>query len=575
MGRKRKLICVLMCILLCGCSSSEGESESISGQSVSGAVVAESSAGEQIENEVTHELLPNQFVTFTYDPEEGVCSDLSFENVFTPNKMLNYEEAMEEMVFARPEERERIVVSYCDTFPEELQRAFQYEIEHYNEVDVHFGEYNTGLGWHTSDEFPYEWPYVDQNMYDMEIRYQELDLDGDGVMEYLFRSDCLQYDPFDCASVYKIIDGEPVYCFGLYTYELGVESLYYEGDYYLYMGNYLFRCGAGCDLLFQKYEADPGNYTPDGVKNTNLEYIVATYERTDYTWHEGYRLEGYEGIDFKAYLPEGLENHLPVITAANGTIWEFEAAKVSAGGKGQYLFVRFPMTVDVEGKEYEYVFLRRELDESGDRDVVVAVLEPGGYKRYNIVCMYSLINSYEYSLVDEREYIDELVRDNYLITECQRNWQREGDSVGGLLGSYQPNYVKDWRAHCVFCAERGKDILLLSYGEEGRAVITTAAKELETIYDETGAKFISAHGNYPGILEHILDESTGTESYFYYEICNDFNDVEVVLKDSFVRVDEDRDGLFTEQDSYYCNGYELEQRTWECWMIYYLKAREL
>lgn len=524
---------------------------------------------EEIQEE-SYELLPNQFSTFEYDEEEGELAGGSVYAyaAYESDNIMNYEEAMAKMEFAESEGRERIVVAFCDTFPEELQSAYQYEIEHYNEVEIHFEEYNTGLEWHSLDEFPYELPesYLTEGvMYDFESSYQELDLDADGEMEYLFRDECLDGMYSDSASVYKYVDGEMVCCFSVATGKLGVESLYYDGDYYLYMGNYLIHCGEGCDLLSKRYDNLPYGSSTTTIKNADMEYIFAAYECSEYSWHEGYRLEGYEGIDFQSYLPENMENHLPIVVRANGVSWDF----ANDAGR-QYPFLRFSKSVNVEGKEYEYVFLRREHDIVSKIDVVVAVLESDGESQYNIVCMYDLINSYRYSLVDESSYINELGIDSNLIQNYYTQWGQEQSNASDLAEVNQPDEMIMDYARCIYQNETGEKILLLSYGEERKAIATVVDGEITVVYEGNGVRFISAYGNYPGIWEHELDVTNGTETYTYSEICNDLDGIKIVIRDCYVRVDEDRDGLFTEQDSYYCNGYELEQSEWECWIIDYL-----
>lgn len=550
------VICILLCILQWGCGTGDGQTgnvseEDISGQNMPEQSISASGTGEdpveiQTVSEDSYVLLPDQFA--------------ADEFYIVSENMLNYEDALKEMVLAQPADRERIVVSFCDTFSEELQEAFQYEIEHYQEVDVHFGEYNTGLEWHTLDEFPYEIPSGISNEQSYAInydsRYQELDLDGDGEMEYLFRVDYR-----NMGYVYKIVDGEPVLCFWQELDELGLESLYYEGDYYLYMGNALVRCGAGCDLLSKRYENNPTTYTPyfNSLRNTYLEYIMGWIEKGDYTWHEGYRAEGYEGMDFKAYLPEGLENYLPVLRIHSGTSWRFES------DKSPYFLERCYLPVEVEGKSYEYLFLRKDTVLGRNNDVVVVVLDPVGDVKYNIACMYSLIYTDEFSLTDEREYINELVATHHLEYYCKIG-RMQNDSYDELMAIYQPDRVEYGDVGCH--ALPGNPIVLFYYGEKGFAIAAVYGEKFEIIYDNeenAGVKFLQSGG----ILEHTLDEEIGTESYLYYEIYTDVYDVRIVLADSFIRVDEDRDGRFTELDSYYCNGYELDQYTWERWMKLY------
>ena len=114
--------------------------------------------------------------------------------------------------------------------------------------------------------------------------------------------------------------------------------------------------------------------------------------------------------------------------------------------------------------------------------------------------------------------------------------------------------------------------MVLPYGEGKTAVAVVQNEEFKIIYDDNGnteSRFIEPCY----ILEHELDQETGTESYLHYVICSDdYTDdynVKIVLQESFVRVDEDRDGLFTEADSYYYNEYELDQYTWESWQYFY------
>ncbi|MDE6750657.1 MAG: hypothetical protein K2K21_16585 [Lachnospiraceae bacterium] len=583
------IICVLLCILQWGCGTDDGQTESIleqdiSGQnmpeqSISASVTGEDPAEIQTVSEDSYVLLPDQAVTYGDDPTVSRRQGNSF---WMPENILNYEEVIKDMVIAHPRDRERIVAAFCDTFPEELQEAYKYEIEHYREVDVHFAEYNTGLEWHAIEEFPYEIPsglsygvniaYTEDN----EFSYQEVDLDEDGEMEYLFKKDhpwILDDTYYRVGYVYKIVDGEPVLCFCQPLGELGMESLYYEGDYYLYMGWSLVRCGEGCDLLSRRYEEDKTYYTLgyNLLENSYLEYIVADKENGDYTWHEGYRLEGYEGIDFKAYLPDGLENHLPKMCVHNGIGWDFEAASRGAGGKGGYIFARYSLPVEVDGVEYEYLFLRREGDHM-DRDVIAAVIKPEEDGKYTAVCMYSLIYTDVFSLIDEREYKDEMVVAYRLAADCVRG-RIQNDSYEALMEAYHPYRVERIGGDYYNSA---KQILFLYYemdGEERRMAVKINGEEFETIYEGTGVKFMAAFV-YPGVLEHTLDEETGTESYLYYEIRDDIYNTGVFLKDSFIRVDEDRDGIFTEADSYYCNGYELDPYTWECWISLYLSVEE-
>lgn len=486
-----------------------------------------------------------------------------------PENILNYEDALEEMVIARSEDRERRVVSFCDTFPEELQEAFRYEIEHYGKTDIPFGEYNTGLEWHALDEFPYEIPNeVSKENFAVgyDSQYQELDLDGDGESEYLFRIHLANEDSYDRGLVYKIVDGKPVLCFIQPTYGLGLESLSYEGEYYLYIGNTLIRCEAGCDLLSDRYEksveGDAEYYVPafNGLANTYLEYIVGVVRNGEYSWHEGYRLKGYEGIDFKSYLPEGLENALPVVRIYNDQEWCFTAAS-------ERYYQQYSLPVEVEGKIYEYVFIRKEYLRE-DRDVIVAVLEPDGNDHYTIVCMYSLLLADEISLIDERDYIDEMVEGFHLVFDCFRLGV-ENESYEELLEEYQPDQSAMRAGYLPY---QHKPVLML-WHEGRRAVAMLDGEEFKIIYDKDDARFIDTL-LYPGILEHAVEPESGTESYLYYEIYNDVYDTRIGLKDSFIRVDEDGDGQYTEQDSYYCNGYELDQNTWDSWIEAYLNSAE-
>lgn len=590
-------ICVLLCILQWGCGTGDGQTGNVSEQDISGqdmpeqsisaSVTGEDPAEIQTVSEDSYVLLPDQAVTYGDDPTVSRRRGSSF---WMPENILNYEEVIKDMVIAHPRDRERIVAAFCDTFPEELQEAYKYEIEHYREVDVHFAEYNTGLEWHAIEEFPYEIPsglsYGVNVMYaeGREFSYQEVDLDEDGVMEYLFKVDhrWLLTDAYRVGYVYKIVDGEPVLCFCQPLGELGLESLYYEGDYYLYMGWALVRCGEGCDLLSRRYEKDETYYSLgyNLLENSYLEYIVAGKENGDYTWHEGYRLEEYEGIDFKAYLPDGLENHLPQICVHSGIVWEFEAASriegVEGGKVGGFFFARYSLPVEVDGEEYEYLFLRRENDMNMDRDVIAAVIKPEEDGKYTAVCMYSLIYTDVFSLIDEREYKDEMVAAYRLAADCVRG-RIQNDSYDALMRAYYP--YRPYRIEQIggnHYKRHVKRILFLYYamdGEERRMAVRINGEEFETIYEGTGVKFMAAY-HYPGVLEHTLDEETGVESYLYYEIRDDIYDTGVVLKDSFIRVDEDRDGIFTEADSYYCNGYELDPYTWECWISLYLSVEE-
>ena len=288
---------VLLCILLYGCGIDDGQEgnpleqdmsgQNVSGQSVSASVTEEDTAGAETVSGDSYVLLPDQFTARSF--------------YIVSENILNYEDALNEMALAQPVERERKVVSFCDTFPMKLQEAFQYEIEHYGDVDVHFGEYNTGLEWHAIEEFPYEIPseigYGVNVMYaeGRDFQYQEVDLDEDGEMEYLIREELPMKINLRQGYVYKIIDGTPVLCFVRFLDELGMESLFYEGDYYLYIGNALVRCGEGCDLLAYRYEENRTTYSPElhSIENSNLEYIVAASEKGDFIWHEGYRALGY------------------------------------------------------------------------------------------------------------------------------------------------------------------------------------------------------------------------------------------------------------------------------------------
>lgn len=579
------VICVLLCILQWGCGINNGQAGTVSGQDISGQNMPEqnisASAAVEDPEEIqtvggdSYVLLPDQAVTYGDDPAFSRRLGSSFK---MPENILNYEEVVKDMVFAHPRDRERIVAAFCDTFPEELQEAYKYEIEHYREVDVHFAEYNTGLEWHAVEEFPYEIPselsYELNVLYaeGREFSYQEIDLDEDGEPEYLFKEDhsWISDDSYRRGYVYKIVDGEPVLCFKQPLGELGLESLYYEGDYYLYMGWTLVRCGEGCDLLSKRYEKDETYYSVgyNLLENSSLEYIVAGCEKGDYTWHEGYRAEGYEGIDFKAYLPEGLENHLPIMHGNSSIEWGFEASSMASRGKGGKFCAYYSLPVEVDGEEYGYLFLRRDNDLDMDRDVIAAVIKPEGDGKYTAVCMYSLINTDVFTLIDEREYKDEMVAAYRLAVDCV-DGRTQNDSYDALMAAYLPYRIEQIGGN--YYKRYAKRILFLYYridGEERRMAVKINGEEFETIYEGTGVKFMMA-GYYPGVLEHTLDEETGTESYLYYEIRDDIYNTGVVLKDSFIRVDEDRDGIFTEADSYYCNGYELDPYTWECWISIY------
>lgn len=524
-------------------------------------------------NDAFYEILQNQFVSFGYDEESGEW--WADEDTIVSENIINYEEAMEEMVIAQAKDRERVVVSFCNTFSQELQEAYQYEIEHYAEVDVHFEKYNTGLEWYTLDEFPYEIPadisYAVENAADYDGRYQMLDLDEDGEMEYAFRIDDRKRDTNNGGFVYKIVNGEPELCFKESLYELGMESLYYEGDYYLYMGINLIRCGAGCDLLSNRYEYDwayeeyrEGYYVPifDSLSNTYLEYIVGVIKEEGYTWHEGYRLEGYEGIDFKSCLPEGLENDLPALWLYNTSEWDFNIPELN-----QYDW-QYSLPVEVEGKNYQFVFLRHSWTENDH--TIVAVLETGEGTNNTIVCMYSLLSIDKYSLMDERKYIEEMVDGYHLVYDCLY-CHVPNESLDELMETYLSGLPN---ACLGFFRYQRKPLLLFTY-EGGRAVAELDGEEFKIIFDENDVKIISNLGYYTwGILEYTLDEENGTEYYSYYEIHNDVYNTGIVLKDIFIRTDEDGDNVFTESDSYYCNGYELDQMTWERWLRGYLMTQE-
>lgn len=566
------VFCVLLCIFLYGCGYGGGQTEEIAGQN-SALEIEEDLAEVQMESGDSYVLLPDQYEIDWVPTDRDNCFPIDSDNI------LNYEEALAEMVVTRlVEQRERKAVSFCDTFPIELQEAYQYEIEHCWEVGVHFGEYNTGLEWHAIEKLPYEIPsellWGSNVMYaeGRDYNYQEIDLDGDGVMEYLFREERPMALDFRMGFVYKLVDGELVLCLSQCLHELGMESLYYEGDYYLYMGNLLIRCGEGCDLLACRYDEEEMNratYIPEqySIENSYLDYIVAVVEKGDYTWHEGYRSEGYEGIDFQSYLPDGLENQLPR-RGVRGQYWFFERTDTSAGGSFQECCHYLP--VEVEGRECIYLFLPKMWG-SVTADVIVAVLVPESDEKYTIACMYSLNHANEYFLIDKSQYTDDLVTNDYIAYYCWGDNPRvQNDSYDEMIEQYQPNRRISTYSYCH--SSEGYPLLVLPYGEGKTAVAVVQNEEFKIIYDDNGnteSRFIEPCY----ILEHELDQETGTESYLHYVICSDdYTDdynVKIVLQESFVRVDEDRDGLFTEADSYYYNEYGLDQHTWERWQYFY------
>lgn len=144
-----------------------------------------------------------------------------------------------------------------------------------------------------------------------------------------------------------------------------------------------------------------------------------------------------------------------------------------------------------------------------DRDVIAAVIKPEEDGKYTAVCMYSLIYTDVFSLIDEREYKDEMVAAYRLAADCVRG-RIQNDSYEALMEAYHPYRIEQiggnhYKRHV-------KRILFLYYimdGEERRMAVKINGEEFETIYEGTGVKFMAAY-YYPGVLEHTLDEETGT-----------------------------------------------------------------
>lgn len=144
-----------------------------------------------------------------------------------------------------------------------------------------------------------------------------------------------------------------------------------------------------------------------------------------------------------------------------------------------------------------------------DRDVIAAVIKPEEDGKYTAVCMYSLIYTDVFSLIDEREYKDEMVAAYRLAADCVRG-RIQNDSYEALMEAYHPYRIEQiggnhYKRHV-------KRILFLYYrmdGEERRMAVKINGEEFETIYEGTGVKFMAAC-YYPGVLEHTLDEETGT-----------------------------------------------------------------